>query len=349
MRLGIIGTGAIADTYSQVLRQEPIATVVGVADVDEDRAQRFAETLGCPSFQSIEELFEKGKPQAVIIATPPATHHSIAKFFLEREVHVLCEKPLTIDLASALDLIAIARRTHTVLTMASKFRFVEDIAKARTMVQSGILGEILFIKNGFFSDVDMSGRWNSRRDLSGGGVLIDNGTHSVDIVRYLLGPVKQIKVIEGTRARGLPVEENVEMLLRTESGTMARVDLSWSTKLGAEDYLVIQGTEGRAVIGWRESRVRAYPLGEWSKFGTGYNKFTAFRKKLDNFFASIRGEEEPLVNEEDMLASVRVIDAGYRSLQTGNWVEVDTLSRSIPAAGQTALTPIDWQRYYVAE
>src|SRR5206468_10874956 len=139
---------------------------------------------------------------AVIICAPPNLHHAITRHFLERGIHVLCEKPLTIASAEAIDLVKLASEKDLLLMMASKFRYVDDIIKAKAIIESGILGRIILYENSFCSKISMQDRWNADRGISGGGVLIDNGSHSADIARYLLGPIVDVQAQNGIPAQG---------------------------------------------------------------------------------------------------------------------------------------------------
>jgi predicted dehydrogenase len=228
IRFGLIGAGAIAQTHSTVLQQSDRCRLVAVADVRADVAAAIAGVHHCRHFNSADALLDESNVEAVIVATPPATHADICIQALERGCHVLCEKPLAIDSATTRTILDTARRRDRQCMMASKFRYVEDMIRAKSLVASGIVGEIVLLENVFVSRVDMRSRWNALPEISGGGVLIDNGTHSVDIVRYFLGPLAEVQATEGKRVQGLPVEETVHMLLRSVDGVMASVDLSWS-------------------------------------------------------------------------------------------------------------------------
>ena len=137
----------------------------------------------------------------------------------------------------AATMVAAAEQAGVVFTMAAKFRFVDDVIRARQIVGSGILGELIVLENSFASRVDMTRRWNADPAISGGGVLIDNGTHSVDIVRYFLGPIAEVMAVEGKRVQHLAVEDTASMLLRTADGVLGTIDLSWSVDKVTDTYL----------------------------------------------------------------------------------------------------------------
>jgi predicted dehydrogenase len=252
---------------------------------------------------------------AAIVCTPPSTHPEICIYLLERNIPVLCEKPFSIDGKRAQDMLDAAQKSGAILTMASKFRYVEDVVCAKSMVMSGILGDLITFENTFATRVDMVSRWNSRPEISGGGVLIDNGTHSVDLMHYFLGPSAEIEVHEGKRTQGLAVEETVMVCIRSVSGVICRFELSWSIDKRTDSYLDIYGTRGAISVGWRKSKYLDYSHGEWVEFGHGYSKLKAFCRQIGNFSRAVRGEEPLAITGEDAIASVRTIEAAYEALR----------------------------------
>lgn len=324
VRFGLIGTGAIAQTYAQAFDGWCGAQLAAVADVRLDAAKAMADAMKCAAFSSHQAMLDEAELDAVIICTPPNTHEEIVATATGRKLHVLCEKPFALDSASARRMIDAAERANVKLTMASKFRYTDDVVRAKSIVTSGILGEIFAVENAFTAKVDMSGRWNSNPAVSGGGVLIDNGTHSVDIMRYFLGPIAEVLAVEGKRIQNLPVEDTAHLYVRSVSGVTGHIDLSWSINKELDWYLSVFGSNGTIHVGWRESRYRQNSSREWIVFGKGYHKVQAFRDELANFAAAVHGEDRLLINAEDALASVEAIEAAYRSLPKANWVPVST-------------------------
>jgi len=322
LKFALIGTGGIAQTYAQAFQTSNCCKLVAVADVRKDSAKAFAEPFGAKAFSDYKTLAENSEFDAVIVSTPPNSHPEIAMYFMNRGVHVLCEKPLCLSVSEARAMIECAEKTGVKFTMASKFRYVEDVVKAKSMVASGVLGEVVQFENAFTAKVDMSKRWNSDKEVAGGGVLIDNGTHSVDIIRYFLGAITDVLALETSGTQNLRVDENVKLLAKTANGIAASVDLTWGINKELPNFISVYGTNGTLHIGWRESKYKLNSNPDWIVFGKGYDKVQAFRSKIENFRNAILGKEELLIQPSDALASVEVIEAAYKSLNQNLWQKV---------------------------
>jgi predicted dehydrogenase len=328
LRFGLIGAGAIAQSYVALFHKLRGARVVGVADPQADRARTVAEALDCRAFGSHDELMGEVDCDAAVICTPPATHAEVGLDLVERGIPVLCEKPLTLDLASARKLVDAAGNAGVPLTMAAKFRYVDDAARAKSIVDSGDLGEVVLFDNIFASHTPMAGRWNADPAVSGGGVLMDHGTHSVDIARYFLGSIADVMAVAPRRVQEVPVEDTAQMFIRSVDGVCGTIDLSWSIDMQADRYISIYGSEGTVNVGWRESKWRPASGANWIKFGNGYNKIQAMSAQVDNFCGAVQGREELLITAEEAVASVAVIEAAYASLDTNAWVPVNGAASS---------------------
>jgi len=323
VRFGIIGCGRIAQSHLQALATLPESRLALAVESRKAAGEAVAEEFKCALYEDYADPAIPEQVNAVIICTPPILHHTIARHFLERGVHVLCEKPLTIASADARDLVRLSRERELLLMMASKFRYVDDIIKTKAIVESGILGRIVMYENTFCSKITMGDRWNAQKDVSGGGVLIDNGSHSADIARYLLGPIKDVQAQTGPPAQGLDVEDTVRVQFLTQGGVIGTFDLSWSITKESPHYVQVFGSEGTLQVGWSGSKYRQDGSSKWVPFGTGYDKLKAFARQLSNFVGCLKGREVPVITAEDSLASVQVVETAYRSAGRDNWMKVE--------------------------
>lgn len=322
IKFGLVGAGAIARSYVQAFKNSNYGELVAIADVRPEAAAALAKEANCPSYNSHTEMLAATDLDAVVVCTPPSTHPEICLAIINLGINVLCEKPLSVDNLSAKKMLKASQQKGVILTMASKFRYVADVIKARELVNSGAIGEIVLFENAFTARVDMSSRWNSNPQISGGGVLIDNGTHSVDITRYFLGPLAEVQVVEGKRIQELPVEDTVRIFVKSTSGVMGNIDLSWSINKELDYFLRIYGSQGTISVGWKESKYRQSPQADWVVFGDGYNKIQAFSSQIDNFSQAILGQDQLLITAEDALASVEAVEAAYAALKQSRWTSI---------------------------
>jgi predicted dehydrogenase len=321
-RIGLIGAGGIGRAHAQAVGALDGARLAAVADVDDAAAKTVADahdSVAAP----VGELADPQRFDLVVVASPPSTHPDVVGPLLEAGVPVLCEKPLAVDRATSARLADLAETTGTPLTMATKFRFVDDVLEARRMIRTGELGEILKVEVAFAGRVDMTRRWNADPAVAGGGVLIDNATHAVDLVRFLVGDVVEALAVNGPSAQPLRVEDSSTLLARTAGGTLAQIDVTWSFRRLSPTYCAVYGTAGSVEIGWAGGTAVLEGGPAPVVLGTGYNKIKSLR---DNLAAVLRAlaEGTPLpVKPADAVAAAAVIDAGYRSVASGSWTSVE--------------------------
>src|SRR5262249_34110600 len=141
LRCALVGAGRIAQSYAQALAGCGELRPAAVVDVNAEAARGLARSLGCPAHEAAQALVA-ARPglDAVLVCTPPSTHRELSVLFVRQGWHVLCEKPFTLDVPSARAMLGAARKAGVLLTMASKFRYVADVIRAREIVRSGLLG-----------------------------------------------------------------------------------------------------------------------------------------------------------------------------------------------------------------
>ncbi|MGH8163276.1 MAG: Gfo/Idh/MocA family protein [Rhodanobacteraceae bacterium] len=322
VRIALIGAGAIGLVHAEAIRLARGAQLAAVCDNDAEAARRATVDAQARSYTSYAALAEEELPEAVVIATPPASHRPIAEYFARRGVHVLCEKPFATDTASARAMIHAAQTGGALISMASKFRFVTDVRAAREAIAAGRIGRVRQLDLAFTGNVDMRDRWNADREISGGGVIIDNGTHAVDIFRYLGGALRNVRAVEPVRRHDLAVEDTAAIYARLGNGSVACADLTWSLDKRLAQYLRICGDGGAIELGWAGSRMRCGENERWTEFGSGYSKMRAFVGAIENFAGAVRGEAVLEVTAADALASVEAIDAAYASLRFNMWIDL---------------------------
>lgn len=318
--IAMIGAGAIAAAYADALRRVPELHLAAVVDPDPQARARFADRTA--TFADLDALFAARLPlAAALVLTPPDTHEALATHLLEHGLHVLCEKPLAPGIAAAERMLATARRHGRRLMMGSKFRYTKDVTTAKALLDQGRCGDVVMYENVFCSHVDMTRRWNADPSKSGGGVLIDNGCHSVDLARYLLGPIARVQAQFGRSCQPLLVEDTARLLFRSASEALGSIDLSWSVHKETDAYVRIHGNRGTLEVGWKSSRYK--PVGgTWDTFGQGYDKVAAFAAQLADFAACILHGAKGVIGDADALASVVVVDCAYQSAAEERWIVV---------------------------
>ena len=319
--IGIIGCGQMGRWHLNAYKNNASCKVTAVADSDFGRAQGFAAEVGAKAYRSHSEMIANEHLDGVSVCTLPATHREIVVDALERGIHVLCEKPLAMSADEAEAMLKAAQDNNRLLLTAFKFRFYDEVVRAKEMIQRGSFGKILNFRLMFGGYIDMAGTWYTRRELSGGGVIMDNAPHAVDLIRFLLGEVRTVTA-HASHVQDIEVEDTAQLTLSLESGTVGTLDLSWCSSVPSTNYLEIYGEEGTLLLDNEGMTYKFKSWKEWKRIPSQVVGPPAFARQIDHFLESIAGKLPTCLNENDGLMSQFFVDAAYESLKRRGRVTV---------------------------
>lgn len=331
----IIGAGGISQRHYEGYRLAGV-NVVAVADASEAIRQLREKEWDVRAYADLHELLDKEDVQAVSICTPNAFHAPAALAALNRGVHVLCEKPLSMDLDDCDAMIAAARQSGAVLQTGHHLRSSPLARTAKRLIDEGRIGRVTFMRlrqaHDWGGAAQVRGVFGSLA-ASGGGTLLDNGCHMMDLARYFGGDVRSIYARTNTLKFQIEVEDVSVATLDLESGAIVSVENSW-TATGWEESFHIYGTEGALECSNRLGKPRLRFLNRefgfsdwaggdetWYDFATSDN---AHVRSVQHFLTSIEQGAAVICTGEDGRESVRLVLGGYESARTGLPVALST-------------------------
>lgn len=348
INVALIGAGTISHCHMQAYRKLPGVRVVAVCDINEERAEQFSRTYDIPHrYSNHRDLLSAEQLDAVSVVTWNNAHAPITIDALQAGVHVLCEKPLALNTAQALEMERAAGRSGKVLMPGFCTRYEEGARLLKNMADSGELGKLYHVKATFLRRCGNPGGWFADGTLSGGGPVIDLGVHVLDLARYFTGSPQALTVSAtvnrhiGSRAdvqapgrymsadyaADTNVEDSAMALIRFDNGVALSFETSWSHHV-KEDVLQME------VFGSRAG-ASLYPHVEVSSDRFGYLTDTRsrhtnhedspnydFDAEIAHFAACVRGEQTPLCQPDDGVEIMRIVDAIYASARLGREVQV---------------------------
>lgn len=326
IRVGIVGCGQIGRWHLDAYKKNPHIELIAFADTDFVSADKFANEINGRAYGSHKEMMEKETLNGVSICTVPASHRDVALDLLDAGVHVLCEKPLAISAVQAGEMVKRAQEMDLLLLTAFKFRFYDEVIKAKELLEKGSLGRITNFRLMFGGFLDMSGTWYADRRVSGGGVIMDNGPHAADLIHYLFGEIQDVSA--GTsKHQCIEVEDTAKLIFRLRNGTVGAVDLSWSVAVPPRTYLEIYGEDGTALLDAEGINYRFKTWDEWKRVPNRVNIKQAFARQIDHFVDAIMGKSPLVLGNEEGLKSQIVIESVYESVKQNNGATTITYGR----------------------
>jgi predicted dehydrogenase len=346
VRFGIIGTGGVAAGGATDLAANPDAELIAVADPSRERVTAFADRFGVSTvLESAEQLVALDAVDAVYIAVPNYLHAAISTMALQAGKHVLQEKPLALSLADAAPLAAAARQSGKHFMLGMNQRFAPPVQRARQLVEQGRIGRPYHCKAYWRrrTGIPGIGSWFTRKELSGGGGLLDIGVHMLDNALYLLDNFRPRSVSGATYTefgnRGLgeggwgmsarageqfDVDDFATAVIKLDGGATVLIEAAWAMHLDRTNDMNVElyGTEG-AIDTYGERLYRQEADGYHVIQVPDAGELTyPHASRMHHFVNVILGREEPCVTLDQVLSVQRVLDAIYRSAATGREVVI---------------------------
>ncbi len=356
LRFGILGCGVIGPHHARAISGLQSAELVAVADAVPDLAEELGGEYGCSAYPGLEEMLSGVDLDAVCVCTPSGMHAEGAIAALEAGKQVVIEKPVDVTLEAADRLIEVQRATGKSVAVVSQHRFDTATQAVHEALSRGDFGsltsgsaEVRWWRSQSYYD---SGGWRGTWELDGGGVLINQAIHSIDLLQWLMGPVVEVTAYTGLIAHErIEVEDTAVAILKFANGTLGTIVATTAAYPGLTARIAVHGDRGSAIIDDDEltyfhaagagqegdaygagggenqaEQVMEQYSGATSVSGAGADPGSlsmAHRDQIQDFVEAVREGREPLVNLHEGRKPLAIIRGIYESARTGGPVRIE--------------------------
>ena len=344
--VGVVGAGVIGAVHAKAIAGLDDARLVAIVEPREGAGRSLAAAQGTAWHATYEELLARPDVDVVVLATPSGLHADQAGLAARAGKHVVTEKPMAVDLQGADRMVSACRAAGVALAVVFQNRFHRDAVRLKRAVDAGLLGRpvlgnalVHWHREQSYYD---AGGWRGTLALDGGGALMNQSIHTIDLLRWVLGPVDSVAAETATLAHRIEAEDTASAAVRFANGALGTIQ---GTTAAAEDQparVEIVGTAGRALLEggrmtvWEPSREvddaelfterdRVAVAGSAADEPFG----AAHARQLRTIFAALRAGEEPPVPGAEARGAVEIVLAIYRSARAGERV-------SLPLAPETS-------------
>ena len=323
----IIGTGMISFTHADAINSIERASLLGVFDKNEERAEEFAKKFSIKNYASYEDVLSDPSVDAVCICTPSGLHAEQAIDALNHGKNVVVEKPMALTKEDCDRVIETVKKTGKTLTVICQLRFSEDVQTLKKLYKEKAFGTVslcdLYMKYWRESSYYEGSVWRGTKALDGGGALMNQGVHGVDLLLYITGGAKLVSARAKAAYHNIEVEDTGVALLEYENGAFGVIEGSTCAYPGFARSLEIHGSTGCAILkdGLLDKLIvngeditpdnskKEKPA---SASNPAITDFALHKKQLENFIGAIRGEEELLIDANEGKRAVALIESIYK-------------------------------------
>ena len=330
LRFGIIGCGTAGHFHAKAIHALDSALLTAVYDFSAANARKFAAEYGAQVFENMEDLLGCPQVDAVCICTPSGLHAAQALAAVAHMKHVLIEKPLATTLEDARLVTEAAKEAGVVVDVVAQLRLSDAVRRIREALAFGKLGTLTLCQLDMVyyrsEDYYASSPWRGTWKMDGGGAMMNQGIHGMDLLLYLLGPVKRVFGNVKTMARPIETEDTAAAILEFENGVVCTVAATTSVYPGSPRCLRICGTKGTVTLtediltGWSvegEAREEGGQLDYQSFSRPDTVPVSAHLRVLQDFAQAVHTGRSPVSTAVDGFNAVALIKSVYASSKTG--------------------------------
>ena len=332
---GIVGCGVISEWHAKAISGIEGIVLVGATDRNQDSREKFAEKFGIVAFDTYEQMLACGDIDVVCICTPSGLHSSMAVQAADAGKHIIVEKPMALNLEQADQIIRACDRNYVKLTVISQLRFTEAVSRMKDAVDQGLPGKLvmgnLYMKYYRSQEYYDSSSWRGTWAMDGGGALMNQGIHGIDLLQYIMGDVKSVFAYAKTLARDIEVEDSAAAVLEFENGALGTIQGTTSIYPGFPRVLEVNGTHGTialqedSIVKWEiegqeaPEGILAGPKGKKYQSERNPTDFgiEGHRKQISDMVHAIREDRKPSVDAYEGRKAIEIITAIYESSRTG--------------------------------
>src|SRR5205823_11682481 len=333
LNIGVIGLGRLGRVYGEDLaRYVPAANLVAVADTSANVAERFAKEYGVPKwYESHRDLLHDSEVVAVAVITPTSTHKDVVVEAANRGKAIFCEKPISLSIAEAKQMLDTTQRTGVFLQMGFQRRFDAGYIEAKKKINAGVIGTPVLAT--FTSRDPFAPPLEFCDPKASGGLIVDMGIHDFDLARMFVGVVRSVYATGGALAypemKSVGDIDNAIINLVFENGSLGVVQLSRNAVFGYDIRTEIWGTQGSLQIGY----FRHTPVLVMTKAGITHDVVPHFMQRFEaaylaqiqDFVDNVLSGAEPSISGADSIAALEIGLAATQSFRENRPVVIDHL------------------------
>jgi predicted dehydrogenase len=326
LRVGVVGCGAVAEWHASngYAALTDSVELVAVCDRRHDRATAIASPFGASVYHNVDDLLADKRVDAVDLCVPHPVHAEVAVKALEAGRHVLVEKPIATSVGDAERMVETAERRGLTLCVSENYPFLEPFQRAREIIQTGEIGQLVSLRShrvGFLSGIWLRDGWRQNAEVAGGGMLLDQGCHYVNILRMLGGDIDEVCAFSSTTRSDWKGEDTATLILKFASGVIGESLYCWGTRtpdVGREAYAI--GALGSLdVAAWEPALVLHRPdLPSGRQVVVSSCDYAgSFAQIINDFALAATGQKTPIMPGRHGLEDLKVVMAAYRSIASG--------------------------------